>query len=442
MQAYKEITLHLKEMDKMNELVEEAEKAVKQLREYKDAVFKSLLPMIDNMMQDINNMTESLEGGTKINLSVQKWQVTQTLNDFQFFLQLFTEGFQSTKHFVHTVEKLIEAIKMMIDLYELIDQFSEQMRFADYMANIVSPSANNIVIEDPEIKGYVNRIQLATQASVLLNEYGKAVKAFEQWVYPFASIYEKERDFALPDGKLSQVLDPGMNFTTVEDVNFFIIPSLEDKVRLLDDRMKDYKNLVIPGIDNVLVSGTFHSGLVSSHPFYVWKMEDHAQEISSFLKGETISLVSLPDYAYKRRKAGVKFRVAELRPSCRNATLQQELDDALLDFTVKMTHSGVSNYLVMNGEETSMVGANATLYYSFERDTNGVPVFYNKVYEKVKQGDYILSPYTSWRVRLELSPKRKEARFAALQKFETCVDLELEGKGSFVKEEGAKTYLN
>lgn len=78
-----------------------------------------------------------------------------------------------------------------------------------------------------------------------------------------------------------------------------------------------------------------------------------------------------------------------------------------------------------------------SMWYHFERDTNGRPFENNDVYDKLKNGNLMLSPYAMWEI--QLSNLTSDTTFNDLIEFRDSVDLELVGYGSFIAK-GSKVY--
>ncbi|OXA59722.1 Macrophage receptor MARCO [Folsomia candida] len=426
---YKKYQNDAKEMERLAQMVREAEKAVEDVKAYKESVYSSLMPMVANIAEELRNVTESLGKESSVSLLVTKWEVQRNLNDVKFFLRQFTEGLPHQERFSQLVDKLAEAMTLLIELYDYIETYNEHMAFADYLANINSPSAKGIIINDPEAVRLINKIELALQSNILLKEYDRAVDTFKQWIFPFAHLYMD--DFTLP-GNMSDFLLPSSTMNNTDDLMFFQIPVLKGRIVNLDQRMDDYKSMSFGEIDAKLIKSEFNSSFQSSHPFFVWENRRDLEIIRTLFSGGKVSVRANPTYSSSRWKSAVKFRVAEVVPKTLNDEGKDELEKVLKGFTMIMTHSGVSHY-VYGDEGYSMVGDNATLRYNFERDTAGNRLGTNMVYEKVKEGDFIMSPYTLWTLQL-IKANENGVGFAALEEWVDQVDLELVGVGTFVDE--------
>lgn len=146
----------------------------------------------------------------------------------------------------------------------------------------------------------------------------------------------------------------------------------------------------------------------------------------------------------------IKFKLIEINLKLFDASeeLQTEFDDIIEYFGVSMTHSGVSYYRFQQ-DYFVMTGTSQTLTYNFERDSNGNRLGTNQVYEKFKNGDLLLSPYTLWSFQLRnVVPvnkgkmMRQNVGFDSLEKFLPLIDLELVGMGTYTDGEAALDAAN
>jgi len=130
------------EIARLSKMVDEAAEQVKDLKQYKEAVHGILVPFTDSVIQDLDTYSQQMANGSAVFLRIQRWNVQKTLRDYNFFLQDFTAAFPDiAKQYAFQVENLQEAMNLMIDLYGFIEQYNEEMQFADYIANINSPRA-------------------------------------------------------------------------------------------------------------------------------------------------------------------------------------------------------------------------------------------------------------------------------------------------------------
>jgi len=193
------------------------------------------------------------------------------------------------------------------------------------------------------------------------------------------------------------------------------------------DKVKNYKTAV-QGHDEYIHSGVFNGHHVSSHPFYIWKNEQHKDLISKLLSGQPI-VVKADITASAPDKDAVKFNLIEINLKSANATRQQELNNTLKGFKVKATHLG-NSYYRYDDQFYVISNPSQVIKYSFEKSATGVPMHSNHVYNKIKSGGLMLSPYAMWKFQLINLTNR--ITFKQLTMYKDEVDLELVGTGSYV----------
>jgi hypothetical protein len=81
------------------------------------------------------------------------------------------------------------------------------------------------------------------------------------------------------------------------------------------------------------------------------------------------------------------------------------------------------------------------LWYYFEKNSNGEPVRRSVAYDKLKNGDFVLSPYTLWKIKLTNVENKHNISFKDLETYKDQISLELSGNGYFVHKDGVKEDL-
>jgi hypothetical protein len=96
---------------------------------------------------------------------------------------------------------------------------------------------------------------------------------------------------------------------------------------------------------------------------------------------------------------------------------------------MKATHTG-NSYYRCDQKIYLISNPSQTIEYSFEKKENGEPVDFNDVYRKIKDGDLMISPYSSWRLNLK---KVADATFDELEQYKNEIDIELIGYGGYLE---------
>ncbi|CAG8794304.1 666_t:CDS:2, partial [Gigaspora margarita] len=178
--------------------------------------------------------------------------------------------------------------------------------------------------------------------------------------------------------------------------------------------------------DGILMDGEFNGEDDSSQPFFVWENKKYHQEISELLNGEEITIKADIEES-DRNKSTIKFNKIKIKST--DEEMQNEIDSIVKSFDVTMTHLENSYYRF--GDEFHVIRSNqpVIIRYSFKTN-NGGPIRTNSTYTKVHKGSIMLSPYTMWKLKLNLNPNEKDD-FIKLRTYEDKVNLELVGHGTY-----------
>jgi len=400
----------------------------KQLENFKDSVDSILRPFTSTVLNELDAAEKSMKGNSAVFLQVKGWQVKKTLREYSALLQEFSSAFPDvSREYSDLIARLEEAMTLLIDMYKFIEQYNDQMQFADYIANVNSPRSLEATLE-PEYAKIYNKIDLALKGSLILSEWDSVIQNFLQWVFPFSKEFEKYMSV----GDIPDYLAPAVQNST--ELSSTLVHVIEDRLSTLSSNIKKYKSASFSAIDNELILTNFNSDQESAVPFAVIDSETNERKIQDLLSGKKVTFAISPQFTYSRQMSAVKCRVVEFVPKAKhgNETIQSQLNAYLHKLRVQMSHSGVSKYIYDNSD-FEMVGSSLLFEYNFERDQYGERLGINNVYAKVKSGDVFLSPYTLWTVQLLKARDEIQFDFEELAKLAPFVDLELTGVGSFVR---------
>jgi hypothetical protein len=326
-----------------------------------------------------------------------------------------TEGFKIEDDLARCLEKLEEAMTTLIKVYDHIQEYQDQQNLANFIAAVSSPESGS------DDDNNLNKLEILIRSNLLLKQYHLAVRASKQWVFPFANHY-------LERIKLPFQLE--LKSDTLQDLASKAIEQLDH----VKSKVDEYKT-AIQRHDAYIFDGAFDSSHDSTHPFYVWKNEENKELMSQLLSGKPIFVKadvtkSVPD------KDAIKFNLLEINLKVANATRQEEVNGKLKSFKVKATHMG-NSYYRYDGQIYILSSPSQEIQCSFERDPSGLPIHRNQVYNKIKAGDLMLSPFAMWNIQLVQLNNNNETLFNELAKFKDEVDLELVGRGRYI-DKGAK----
>lgn len=248
----------------------------------------------------------------------------------------------------------------------------------------------------------------------ILERFMASYDAFERLVFPFADRYLKQ--IKVPRGL---ILNDDLDDRAREVI---------DQIESMIDNLERFKSLRrIDG--NSLGDGRFDNSGVSTRPFYVWK---NTQKVKDLLSGGPVTLVADIANSGITDKDAIKFKDLGLnfRVTGNNTSRQSQLNELLRAFRLNMVHVGDSYYRYAN-EVYAMPTKRHGIWYDLDFDAgSNMPKSKSREYEDIRSGDYILSPYGTWELRLDNLTNR--VRYEDLMQFKDQVDLELTGNASFV----------
>ncbi|KAF8789449.1 hypothetical protein HNY73_007386 [Argiope bruennichi] len=400
-------------MDAVTEAMEKLGDKIKKLREYEDTIYDTIEPMLQEMEDHMKEISEKLGSKSQVSLDVTKWQVQSTLKDMKLQMERLTEGFVVKDELSRSIEKLDEVMTTMINLYDRIQSYQNQHDLANYIADISSVSASNIPIKDQLLVNAVNRLEFAIRANIVLKQYKSAMDAFKQWVFPFADSY-------IEKSMLPSQLELDTNIQN-------LVQNATREIERIKQKL-DLYNASVKNGDQYLVCEEFSSRYVSSQPFFTWRNEEYGGLISNLLSGQEIVLKADIKKSPPLKDA-IKFSEIDFDFKTINESAQSLLSETLKGFDIRATHLGNSYYRYAD-KVFLITSDSVTISYSFEKNNDGMPIRSNEVYNKLKSGDLLLSPYTLWEIRL--INRTHQYFFQDLESYKNAISLELSGFGSYV----------
>lgn len=214
-------------------------------------------------------MNEKLGARSRVSLEVTKWQVQTMLRDMKLHLRQMTKGFKVEDDLARCLEKLEESTTTLINIYDRIQDYQEHQNLANYIAIISTTSRH----DHRELK-----LEMLIRSNLIIKQYQMAINALKQWVFPFANEYLRT---------IPSHLEIQTNQTSKE------IKSVLEKV--------EKKQLSTQQEDALKHVGVyFDSHHVSSHPFFVWKNNQHKNSITN-CQGKPPHLVQTSGQVHKAK---------------------------------------------------------------------------------------------------------------------------------------------
>lgn len=408
------------QVDAMTKAIVKSQGEFQMLKDYEESIYNTLSPTLSTMKNDINETEKKLGSKSTVALDVARWQVQSTLRDVKEKIKQMVSGFEENEDLQECIQNLNESMDLLIDVYNHIEDYHKQQHLADYIAEVSSETSNSMSISDPQLDKAVNKLEILVISNLILERYEVSIDAFKQFVFPFAHRY-------LDDTPLPSfiALDNNLNNLATEVIN---------RIDHMLTNLKVYKYSITDSKNNI-GSGKFNSDFLSVKPFFVWKNERYNYLISKFLAGEEV-LVKADITKSEVTEDAIKFSILSLNIKSNNATVQNEINNILKAFKINLTHLG-NSYYRYNDKIYMIPTSKYDIWYNYERDGD-VPTKKSSEYDDIKAGNYMLSPFATWKLKLTNLPNAKNISFSNLEAYKDQIDLELGGYASFVNNDGLK----
>lgn len=369
-----------------------------------------LMPLINALQTSLGAAGISAAEKSSVALDVQQWRVHKTIRSVQRKLIESIGGFKNDYGVGNCLVRIDEAFNMLTNIYDGIQTYQEQSKLVAYMGYLQLANIHNMEFDDDQMRANVRELQFNLQANIVLSQFNRAIDAFKQAVFPFAAGY-------LSIYQLPATLGGGKNLTAV-------VTAAADKVKSLHERIEELNSTVINRNDELIHIARFDRDNNGSRPFYIWPNGEVKDKISRLFDGEKIYL--LADVKRGGSLNAVKFSAVDLQFFASNRSANDQLHGILQNFRVALTHMGGSNYRC-NQHFYTISSRPQTMEYSYGEKYQE-PIDRNLVYDKLRSGNRLLSPYALWAVQLKNGP------FQNLRSFVDSVDIELHGRGQYVVE--------
>lgn len=393
----------------MNKAIEDLDKQRGELEQFKDGLIKNFNPVLKQIVTGAADLQNALKGKTKIALDFSRLATKRAFDNIKNQIKACTQSFAAGEGFVNIIRQLEEAIDTTAKIYERIQDYEEKQRLVHYLARLAATGVQN-----PEIEKYKQKVQ----RNVVLEQYSRAVSAVRQWAFPYASLFLG--DFV----NLQQFV----NTATIPD---FMV-QVKQQLRLLQNKVKTHFVQINSVTDTVVWTGKFAASEPNG-PFYTWNYAEHGREIRDLFRGEPVFLFADVDRTSSAASA-IKFNSIQLQITSNRPRIIAMLSEVLQGVRVEMRHSGLS-YFRHEQKVYRMVNDNGfSIHYRF-KDQGELPEEFNMVFQKMRKGAFMLSPYTQWLFKLSVPAdfikKISDEDLAS-------VEVHLIGEGQYVYTEKAK----
>ena len=134
-----------------------------------------------------------------------------------------------------TIQRLENTIEIIINIYDRVEQYKEQIDFTNYLSTITQTERTSGI--PAEYEKEINKLKKSISSNIVVELYDQALEAFDYWSFPFSCV-------------LTEGLDTKMN-TDLEDKDLMIESRVKVLGRLLEI-MKNSEAKINFGFDNYI----------------------------------------------------------------------------------------------------------------------------------------------------------------------------------------------
>lgn len=403
------------QLDEIDSVTSESETKLSELNHLERDFRRSIIPMARNMTSLLTKLSGKLDNDdhSTASLASIKWHFQSTLKRIRHQMQEFRNvDWKLTGKLFHLFDQLDAALSFLSNIFDRLEIYEGQIKLSNYIANIESADYHGGTSSTSESDDF-NRLNIIIESNVLLTIFANAINGFKQTVFPFAEFYL--RRFKLPPQ-----LETDTNLKS-------LVTKATDELINLKLTLKEYYSASINPSDNLIHTADFSSNFTSSQPFYIWNADEHRELITNLLSGKNVTVKV--DITKGPKLNAVKFQYLQIHLRASNKSSQSELDKLLEHFDVTVIHHG-NSYYRCDDKFYLITSPAQRIVYSFEKDSNGLPMRRNNVYQKMWKGNFVLSPYALLTISLKAQIPEQ---FSILKSnFDQNVDLELIGRGQYL----------
>jgi hypothetical protein len=323
-----------------------------------------VIPAVDNLLTSYQDSMVDATSLSQMTVIIKSWKSKDLLKQLKILLASFSTGFEIHDDLMEVVVNLEEATNCIFQICDRIKDYEVHKQMADYYANIAAACYNETI---PDIM----ELEVIVKSNLILESYNKALQGFKQWIFPFIKLY-------LPTLTLSK--------------NYLLSDLISNALRNIDgitDATNEHDSSIIRQHDQYTHKCEFDE---DNNPLVVWKFDENQQEIQRLLKGNEVAL--LADIQAGLDFDAIKFSRIELKFRAKSESVQQQIDKRLSQCIIKMTHSGDSYYRCQN-QVYIIATEPQVISYNVQRTNKNV------ICEKLEKHEPVLSPYTTWKFKIQ-----------------------------------------
>lgn len=411
-------------IQEINDAINRNKEEINKISIYESSVLSFFNGPLIGMKNQVQTIHQEVKNKSRLSLEMKRWEVRRFLRDMKYSLEQATKGFSVEPEFRHIIQKLAETMKTMINIYERVQNFQDQVKLANYIANIESKPASVSQVGNQEYKLEISEIEKTIEQCTILEQYSKIFMSFKQWAFPFASKFLNVKG----------LLKVSNNRNSFDEVTDLACQNLES----MRARVEEYSTSVMK-MDESIMKANFAPGQAVG-PFFVWSAKNSRQEIIELLQGKPTIFVS--EVSDPCVRACVKFNRIGLEIKCDIKEHDAKLEDILQGYYFELTHLGNSCYKFRN-QVYQFPSSPITMICNFKQESKNSSMT-NMAFAKIAEASCTLSPYACWVISLKPIGFRvpKDSLEKALRTVIGHVKVVLVGEGIFVDEQKIEKNLD
>ncbi|CAB0036976.1 unnamed protein product [Trichogramma brassicae] len=183
--VYQKLSSQQKNIDEVGNLIRSAEQKYHRLKQFEKQIYSVIVPVCKNIQASVDRVTEQFQGKSSAALVISKWKVQSALKGVREEIKKMTKGFKVQEEFVDIFNKVEEGINIMVQLYDIMDEYHDKAELVKFISNI-NDHRLGVVTNNDDLNEAVNDLMLKIQNNVVLQNYKVATNAIKHNVFPFA----------------------------------------------------------------------------------------------------------------------------------------------------------------------------------------------------------------------------------------------------------------
>jgi hypothetical protein len=440
-------------------MIDNATEVLKNLQEALRLFTREILDPFEAM---IKNLNDHLQGQESSALIFKNWVVKNSLVSINRSLVSYTKPAKDDQGIKTIMDEIKMGVKDMVSIYDKIDSYKDQKKLAEYIGNITQPGLSGKMPINKKLADYAQSFKTKSDGNAIVEYYISAIEAVKQWSFPFAKQFLGEDTKGGGEDCFKSII-------SAKEIGATETTMILDHLKKINERIQIGFFEVGEKNRSALNEITCDTGFTALFPFYSWSYKDYKKEIYQLFEnvvkpseGEQKTVIEAdikrpnnPGYAFKFNSISIKFeflpvQIAKLEAKERSKEKdrlnrkpeedqerkqfetdqkdiqkkKQELDGLLKYLKISLTHSGKSYYQYgpknfsdnknsdnKNKVTYKILTTGLIFSQSFEVDHNGKPIIENAAKKIIEASQAVLSPYTSWQMKLEKTGSELPEKF-------------------------------